>query len=132
MLICFTPSVFVPLNPLDPAIASSPPSAYSAHSARLLLSAVLSLFNTTVGSFLPHNVDLDMHVPCPHAVLLVELNLLSLCSHNNNHSSKEPQQAEEGGPHLDSASFPIVDPPEDAPLMGLGDELPQLHPLQGA
>ena len=31
---------------------------------------------------------------------------------------KEAQQAQQGGPHLDSASFPIVHPPEDTPLGG--------------
>lgn len=65
---------------LAPTTVSSPPAVCSAHSARLLLSAVLSLFNTLVGSWLPHNVDPYMHVPCPAAVLSAELHILSLCS----------------------------------------------------
>ena len=42
------------------------------------------------------------------------------------------QFTEEVAGHLDSDRATVVDSPEEAPHLGFGDELPQLHTLQHA
>ena len=73
----------------------------------------------------------SMHVQASHLLATLLLGAPARFQPSATGGTKNSKQWGER-PHLDSDSFPFGDTSEETAHVGLGDELPQLHPLQYA